>query len=128
MSNSLFLARLIGPVILVVGLAVFINPRAFREISEEFMASQALMFISGLLVMPAGLAIVLVHNLWTADWRVIITIFGWIGTIGAVLRLLAPQFVVPTGRAMLQRPHFTTIVGTIWIALGLLFCFFGYWH
>jgi hypothetical protein len=33
MSNSLFLARLIGPVMLVVGLAVFANPRGFREIA-----------------------------------------------------------------------------------------------
>jgi hypothetical protein len=128
MSTSLFLAKLIGPVMLAVGLAVFINPRAFREMSEEFMASRALMFVGGLLVMPAGLAIVLAHNIWTTDWRVVITIFGWLTAIGGALRLLAPQFVVPTGRAMLHRPYFTAIVGAIWVVLGLLFCFFGYWH
>src|ERR1700694_4190948 len=100
MSTSLFLARLIGPVMLVVGLAVFANQRGFRDMSEEFLASRALMFLSGLLVMPVGLAIVLTHNIWTTDWRVLITLFGWLTTIGGALRLLAPMFVVKIGRAM----------------------------
>ena len=59
MSTSVFLARLIGPVMLVIGLAVFANQRAFRELAEEFLASKALLFLSGLLIMPVGLAIVL---------------------------------------------------------------------
>jgi hypothetical protein len=63
MSNSLFLARLIGPVMLVVGVAVFTNPRGFRDMAEEFLASRALMFLSGLIIMPVGVAIVLTHNI-----------------------------------------------------------------
>jgi len=54
MSTSVFLARLIGPVMLVIGLAVFANQRAFRELAEEFLASRALIFLSGLLIMPVG--------------------------------------------------------------------------
>ena len=69
MSTSIFLARLIGPVMLVIGLAVFANQRGFRDMAEEFMASRALMFLSGIVLMPAGLAIVLTHNVWSADWR-----------------------------------------------------------
>jgi hypothetical protein len=128
MSTSVFLARLIGPVMLVIGLAVFANPRGFREMAEEFMASRALMFLSGFLIMPAGLAIVLTHNLWTADWRVLITIFGWLNAIGGALRLFGPLFVVKAGHAMLNKPYFTTIAAAIWVVLGLLFCFFGYLH
>ena len=128
MSTSLFLARLIGPVMLVVGLAVFANQRGFREMSEEFLASRALMFLSGLLIMPVGLAIVLTHNVWTADWRVLITVFGWLTAIGGALRLFGPPFVVRVGRAVLKQPHFTPIAAAIWVVLGLLFCFFGYLH
>ncbi|HEV7635447.1 MAG TPA: hypothetical protein VGO54_08445 [Bradyrhizobium sp.] len=128
MQTSIFLARLIGPVMLVVGLAVFANPRGFREMAEEFMASRALMFLGGLISMPAGLAIVLTHNVWTADWRVLITIFGWLNAIGGALRLFGPLFVVKVGHAMLGQPHFATIAAAIWVALGLLFCFFGYLH
>ena len=128
MSTSVFIAWLIGPVLLVIGLAVFANQRAFREMLEEFLASRALIFLSGLLIMPAGLAIVLTHNVWTADWRVLITIFGWLNTIGGALRLFGPLFVVKAGHAVLRQPHFASIAGAVWVALGLLFCFFGYLH
>ena len=128
MSNSLFLARLLGPVMIVVGLAVFANPRGFREMAEEFMASKALMFLSGLILMPTGLAVVLTHNVWTTDWRVLITILGWLGAIGGALRVFGPLFVVKAGRAMLNKPYFTSIAAAIWVVLGLLFCFFGFLH
>jgi hypothetical protein len=128
MSTSVFLARLIGPVMLVIGLAVFANRRGFRDMAEEFMASRALIFLSGFLLMPAGLAIVLTHNIWTADWRVLITIFGWLNVVGGALRLFGPPLLVRTGKAMLKQPHFTSIAAAIWVIIGLLFCFFGYRH
>src|ERR1700687_2329091 len=128
MSNSLFLARLIGPVMLVIGLAVFANPRGFRGMSEEFLASRSLMFLGGLIIMPVGLAIVLTHNVWTADWRVLITVFGWLCAIGGAVRLFGPLFVVKAGHAVLNWPHFTSVAAAIWAVLGLLFCFFGYLH
>jgi len=49
MSTSVFIARLIGPVMLVIGLAVLANQSAFRDMAEEFLASRALLFLSGLL-------------------------------------------------------------------------------
>ena len=128
MSNSLFLARLLGPVMIAVGLAVFANPRGFREMAEEFMASKALMFLSGLILMPTGLAVVLTHNVWTADWRVLITLLGWLTAIGGAVRLCAPEYVMQSGRAMLKRPHFITIAAAFWIVAGLLFCLFGLLH
>ena len=128
MSTSVFLARLIGPVMLVIGLAVLANQRAFRELAEEFLASRALIFLSGLLIMPVGLAIVLVHNIWAADGRVMITLFGWVNLIGGAARLFAPAYVMQTGRAMLKRPHFVTFAAAFWIVAGLLFCLFGILH
>src|SRR4030088_203950 len=108
MSNSVFLARLIGPVMLVIGLAVFANRRAFRELAEEFLASRALMFLSGLIIMPAGLAIVLTHNIWAVDGRVMITLFGWANVIGGAIRLVPPAYVIQTRRGLLQRAFFIT--------------------
>ena len=128
MSTSVFLARLIGPVMLVIGLAVFANQRGFRDMAEEFMASRALMFLSGLLIMSLGVAIVLTHNVWIANWPVLITLFGWLCAIGGALRLFGPLFVVKAGHAMLKQPYFTTVAAAIWVVLGLLFCFLGYRH
>jgi hypothetical protein len=128
MSTSVFIARLIGPVMLVIGLAVLANQRAFRAMAEEFLASRALIFLSGLLIMPVGLAIVLTHNIWVADGRVMITLFGWLNAIGGAVRLVAPAYVIDAGRAMLKRPYFVPAAAAIWVVLGLLFCLFGFRH
>src|ERR1700732_1692541 len=109
MQTSLFLAKLIGPVMLVIGLAVFANQRGFRDMAEEFMASRALMFLSGLLIMSLGVAIVLTHNVWIANWPVMITLFGWLCAIGGALRLVGPLFGVKGGHATVEPPHFTTV-------------------
>jgi len=126
MQTSVFLARLIGPVMLVIGVAVFFNQRAFRDMAEEFLASRALLFLSGLLIMSAGLAIVLTHNVWTADWRVLITLFGWINAIRGAARLLAPERVMRTGLTALRRPRSVSIAAAVWGVPGLLFCLLGY--
>jgi amino acid transporter len=128
MQNSLFLARLIGPVLLAVGVAILVNQRGFRDLAQEFMAGPALLFLPGLLLILAGLAIVLTHNVWTPDWRVVITVFGWLNLIGGVVRLCAPRWVEQTGRTMLRQTHFIPIAAAVWVALGLLLCFFGFRH
>ena len=70
MQTSIFIARLIGPVMIVAGLSVLLNRQSFHSMAEEFLASRALMFLGGMMVMLGGLAIVLTHNVWTSDWRV----------------------------------------------------------
>src|SRR5258707_4700219 len=128
MSTSVVIAGLIGRIMLVIGLAVSANQPAFRAMAEEFLASRALIFLSGLLIMPVGLAIVLTHNIWAVDGRVMITLFGWLNLIGGALRLAAPAYVMQTGRTMLKRPHFVTVAAAIWIVGGSLFCLFGILH
>ena len=125
MSTSVFIARLIGPVMLVIGLAVFANQRAFRELAEEFLASRALTFLSGLIIMPAGLAIVLTHNIWAVDGRVMITLFGWANAIGGAIRLAAPAYVMQSGRAFLKRRFAIPVIAALWVVAGSLFCLFG---
>src|SRR5258706_12414711 len=125
MSTSVFIARLIGPVMLVIGLAVLTNQRAFHDMAEEFLASRALLFLSGLLIMPVGLAIVLTHNIWAVDGRVMITLFGWLNVIGGAARLFAPPFVMQTGHAMLKRPPPIPVAAAHWGRAGPPFCLFG---
>ena len=128
MANSIFLARLIGPVALAVGIAVFLNTTGFRTMADEVMRSRALVFISGLLSMVAGLAIVLTHNVWVAHWPVLITIIGWLGLISGLARILVPEKVEELGRGVIRHKYGFTIGGGVWVAVGALLCFFGYFR
>ena len=126
MHTSIFLARLIGPVMVIVGLAVLFNQNGFRDLAREFVQSRALIFLSGLVILPAGIAIILVHNVWTVSGSLMITLFGWITAITSAVRVIAPQFVMTRGSVMLQRPKMPLITGCIWTVAGLLFCLYGY--
>ncbi len=68
--------------------------------------------------MTAGLAIVLTHNVWVASWPVLITLFGWLTTIGGAVRIAFPDQVRTMGDAMLRKPMAMTIGGAIWLVVG----------
>src|SRR5262249_57911548 len=87
---SLFLARLLGPLFVAIAIGVLANGAVFRAIAEEGLRSHALIYLTGLFAMTAGVAILLNHNVWAADWRVLITIFRWLAAICRSQRILLP--------------------------------------
>src|SRR5262249_12509854 len=88
---SLFLARRGGPIVVAVAIGVLANGAVYRSLSEEFVRSPVLIYITGIMGMSVGVAILLNHNVWAADWRVLITIFGWLAAIGGAQRIIWPQ-------------------------------------
>jgi hypothetical protein len=126
MQTSIFLAQLIGPVMLAGAISLLINGERQRAMARDFLDSAPLIYISGVLVMTAGLAIVLNHNVWAADWRVIITLFGWMLAIGGAIRIIFFSIVEKIGTAMLDKPWATTVAGVVWLAIAAVLCFYGY--
>jgi hypothetical protein len=126
MTTSIFLAKLIGPFALALGLALVFQGTGFRAFASEFMASPALIFLSGIITLPAGLAIVLTHNVWTPDWRVVITIVGWLAVVTGAIRMIVPQQAAAKARGVIAQPLIPKIGAAIWLAIGALLCFYGY--
>jgi hypothetical protein len=126
MDASLFLAQLIGPVLLVTAAAVLINQDNMREMASDFLEHRGLIFLAGILTLVAGLAIVLTHNEWEWSWAVVITIFGWLGVIGGFFRIVFPDSVKSVGTAMLQKPGLFTAGGIGQALIGAWLCYFGY--
>lgn len=126
MDASILIARLIGPVLLVVGLTALIHPKSLHAIAQEFMRSHALMFIAGILALLGGLAIVNTHNLWTTDWRVIITIYGWLAVLAGILRIAIPERLKTIGEALLARRGVLRFTSLAQVVLGALLTWKGY--
>ena len=80
--HSKLIARLMGPVLLVMGLGMalglWLSPDTFNGVMRDFMGNLAIIWLIGILALVAGLAIINAHNLWIGDWRVLITILGWL--------------------------------------------------
>lgn len=127
MLTSVYLARLIGPVMVAIGLGALINAATFRAIVDDLLKRPALMYLSGLIIMPAGLAIALSHRVIAPDWRLLITLIGWLMLIGGALRIIAPDTVSRLGRDVIGRPGLLTIVAAVWLVIGAILTVAGYW-
>ena len=117
MTASIFIAQLMGPTLLVVGLIAIFNPTLLVEIGQEFIAGRAFLFLAGMMALLVGLAIVNTHNVWTG-WPVIITLFGWISLFAGIARMAFPDFVRSIGEKMITNPSVLRIAGTTQVALG----------
>jgi 4-amino-4-deoxy-L-arabinose transferase-like glycosyltransferase len=126
MDTSLFLARLIGPVLLTISAAMLINPANMREMANDFLEHRGLIFLAGILALLGGLAIVLTHNVWEWRWTVIITIFGWLSVIGGIFRIVFPDSVKSIGQSMLDKPRLITGAAIVEGLIGAWLCYVGF--
>ena len=53
----------------------------------------------------------LTHNVWTADWRVVITILGWLAVITGAIRIVCPQQAAANGRTRDRQPDRSPKIG-----------------
>ena len=127
MLTSVYLARLIGPVMLAVGLGLLVSPGAYRALAAEFLKSTALVFLSGLLTLTAGVAILLAHRVVAPDWRTLITLLGLAMLVAGAIRVIAPDRAAAIGRGLLARDGAMKIAAAVWLILGAILTIAGYW-
>ena len=126
LEQSIFIAKLVGPVLLVAAIPMLINPKELQEIAAEFLQNRVLIYITGVMVLLGGLSIVNTHNYWVVDWPVVITLFGWAMIIGGAARVVLPSAVTRIGNAMMEKPTVTRIAGLAWAFVGAYLIYKGY--
>jgi hypothetical protein len=126
MQVSIFIAKLLGPMYVVVGVALLIKPQMFRTILPEFIRSPTLVYLAGFIGLLAGMALVLTHHVWVLDWRLIITVIGWLTLVRALITIFQPQWIVAAGTAILARRGIFVGAGVANLIIGLVLSYFGY--
>jgi membrane protein CcdC involved in cytochrome C biogenesis len=123
---SIFIARLLGPILLAVGAGILINPSLFRTMGTELVRSVTLVYLFGIMDFAAGLAIVLTHNVWLLSWRVLITLIGWLLLIRGAVRILLTEKVMSLAANAFRNKLTVPVAGAVVGVLGLVLCYFGY--
>lgn len=85
MSTSKQLGGLVGPAIAVILLF------EFPSIQPHLYDSQIppVIYLSGVIMFVAGLALVRAHNIWKKNWNVLITLAGWFLLLLGLIRMFA---------------------------------------
>src|SRR5262245_11879025 len=84
-SSSRHIAGLAGPTIVAMIVSEFplVQPRLYDA------QIPPVVYLSGVLLFVAGLAIVRAHNQWRTDWTVLVTVSGWFALGLGVVRMFA---------------------------------------
>lgn len=118
MEISIFLAKFWGWLLVIVCLIFLLRKKVLLEEMFRLVEDKGFALLSGYLALIVGLVTVILHNLWVADWRVVITIFGWVSLTKGIVRIgfpETPQKLVP---AFKNKPVLTQILLVITVLLG----------
>ena len=90
---SMFLAKFWGWYLIIFFFVLSFNPKRILQIVKD-LGDQKFVILTSFLAIIIGLINILLHNLWESDWRLIITLIGWISLIiGLALFILPKQTI-----------------------------------
>jgi len=84
-KQTVFLSKLFGLYCLIVACAMLVQRRFTLEAVAGLLRDPPLLYVLGVLLLFAGLAMVLVHNCWRGGpVPVIVTVIGWLTLLKGV--------------------------------------------
>jgi hypothetical protein len=123
MEISLFLAKVMGSYLLIVGLALLTRRRMFMGFMKESSGHMYVVYLFSFVAVIMGLLVVNSHNLWVADWRVLITIAGWLILIKGLILMFFPVY---TQKLLIWRQEQTVVLTLISIFILLMGAYLAY--
>jgi hypothetical protein len=120
MANSKRIAGLLGPTLVVTVASEFplVQPHLYDA------QIPPVVYLSGILMFVAGLAIVRSHNLWCRDWTMLVTLSGWVFLLLGLFRMFAAGFY-QRGSARASSTVFMILEGLLFV-VGLIMTFKAY--
>lgn len=73
---SIFLAQFWGLTFVIMG-GIFLIRRESVRILIKMVQDDGMMILTGYAALLVGIAHVLLYNVWVSDWRVVLTLIGW---------------------------------------------------
>jgi len=124
---TVFLAKLIGLFMMIVGLAIGLHEQQSIASIEALAQAPQLLLVVGLITLVAGLAIVLRHNIWSGGvLPIVITLLGWIIVARALLLLFLSSKTLPTLLTAIRFERFFYGYAVVIVAIGILLTYAGF--
>ncbi len=126
MSSAEFIARIFGPLYVIVAVGMLLDAETYRQITKDALGKPVLRYLAGILALVAGLLIINVHNEWAPRWTVIITLMGWLALIKGALLTAYPDVLIRVSEPLARRSARLRGAAVVTLALGLFLTGMGY--
>ncbi|NQT32994.1 MAG: DUF2065 family protein [Candidatus Omnitrophica bacterium] len=126
MEATVLIAKILGPLYVVVGLGILVNPKTYQKIMGDFFENTALLYIGGLMAFLFGVIIIIFHNEWAVNLSLIITILGWLALIKGIVLLVFPSAMKRIAAIYGKSATSIRVAGFIALVLGAVLSYMGY--
>lgn len=93
MDASVFLAKFWGWYLITFFVLLIFYPKRIKQLFD-FAKDEKFTMIISIMAISFGLLSIIAHNLWVADWRIVITLFGWFSFIKGVVHFAFPHIAL----------------------------------
>jgi len=87
---SIFLAKFWGWYLIIFFLILSLNPKRILQIIKNLKDEKFVILVSFLAII-IGMLNISFHNIWEGDWRLIITLIGWIALFEGLVLFIFPK-------------------------------------
>lgn len=102
MEISITIAKILGPIFVIIGTGVLINLKTYQKMIDSFIKTPGLLYLGGFMSLLWGLIVIEFHNIWVANWTVLITIFGWLAVLKGVVIIMFPNSMIKLSESFLK--------------------------
>lgn len=126
MDWSIFLAKVLGLYLVVFGIAMLLHAKRIKAIINDIDSNPTLLLFSGIIPLILGALLVAGHEVWEANWRMVITLIGWLAFIKGAIRVTAPQVAIRVDKKFIKQPINLKICAIVVLLLGIFLCYVGF--
>lgn len=126
MEVSIFLGRALGLYLLIISLSMLFNHRVFFSTFQQWIQEPSIITLTAFISIILGILMVLVHNVWVADWRIVITLLAWLTLIKGIVRLNFPHAVPQTMEYFHQHRPAYYALGIFCLLLAIFLLIFSF--
>lgn len=123
---ALVIAQVLGPFYLIAGISLATAPERAARLIDDMATNTAHTFLWGFIALGLGLLVLAFHHAWTADWRVLVTLIGWLATVKGALLILAPAMMIRFTARLFASPGRLRAWAAGPIVLGVFLAAMGY--
>jgi len=126
MDATAYIAKVAALLYICVGAGALLNKGYLKKLLDDYIKSPSAEFTGAIIAMVAGAVLLYIHSDWTWNWKILITIIGWVGLIKGAVLFVLPGQMMKLAERILKIKGLYTFTGVMCLVLGLLFGYYGF--
>ena len=121
-----FCARVIGPLMLIIGAIVIARFDDLALVMPAILHNAPLSFVTGIFTLIVGLVLFTAHHHWSGVTAIVVSLVGVLTIVRGVILMVAPGLAADFATRMLQAGPGAWIAGGLAMLIGIWLSYAGW--